>query len=110
MKIEVLELTKNSELVEVSIDEQKIIVGGLGIYPNSYPYSGALQGYANGNYNISSSGDTITFTPVNPGINTGKYPKVSYEVKGDSVTQISPIQSFFSEMNKSLAKAKAVST
>ncbi len=106
MNIKTLELTNKNKFDRLSIDEQKIIVGGSGIYPNSYPYSSALQGYANGNYNISSFGDTITFTPVNSGINTGNYPKVSYQIKGDSVTEITPIQSLFSAVSESASKLR----
>ncbi len=62
MRIEVVELTKNSELVELSIYEQIKVKGGILRVGNSYELD--LKNYAEGKSNISSSGDIVTFTPL----------------------------------------------
>lgn len=68
MSVRILELTKNSEMESLSIDEQIRVVGGQSDTSKWDPklqkelYGQSLRKYAEGDFTISSSGDTVSFT------------------------------------------------
>jgi hypothetical protein len=86
MSIKVVKLTKNSELVKLSIDEQVKVVGG-GLFSSPTPkerYESDLGKYANGQAEIGSNGDVVTFSYKKPGLFGGKAVD-SFRVNGDNI-------------------------
>jgi hypothetical protein len=74
MSIKVVQLTKNSELVKLSIDEQIKIGGGYrGGKPDKTLYAQALDAYSKGEVTISSSGNTVFFTETGNSYALGYY-------------------------------------
>jgi hypothetical protein len=61
MTVKILELIKNSEMGNLSIDKQISIMGGLDPRLNKEFYAQSLLQYARGNFTISSSGDAVSF-------------------------------------------------
>jgi hypothetical protein len=67
MSIRVLELSKNSELVELSIDMQEGVGGGASIGPDRV-YQAGLEAYAGGGANIGYvGGDYIEINSISDG-------------------------------------------
>ncbi len=98
MNIKVLKSTKNNEFGNLSIDEQKMIVGGVSQSRPIDSYEGALGEYAAGKASISSSGDIVTFTPLLNPFNKSVVEAskkdisfgigVSYKVQGDNAYRL----------------------
>jgi hypothetical protein len=82
MSIKVLELTKNSELVELSIDEQMRIGGGITPESAKRLYNAALSGYADGKVDIAPSGSDPNVTIFTP--RPGAYPPPSVKSASSS--------------------------
>jgi hypothetical protein len=101
MSIKVLELAKNSEMGDLSIDKQKMVRGGVNpTYDRSVKnYNQSLTAYADGKANISSSGDIVTFVSsdgrpmfysgINEyGIGVSGITETSYKVQNNNVTEV----------------------
>ncbi len=88
MSIKVLELTRNSKLVELSIEKQIKVVGGGGrggVPPTPKQlYETDLVKYANGQTEIGSNGDVVTFSYRTVGRAGGKVVD-SFQVSGDNI-------------------------
>ncbi len=87
MSIKILKLVKYSELGKLSIEKQIKVVGGGGILFAPTPkqrYENDLVKYANGQAEIGSNGDIVTFSYQTFGRFGGKI--VDYfQVSGDNI-------------------------
>jgi hypothetical protein len=84
MSIKVLELirnSRNSEMDNLSIDEQIRVIGGLDPRLNKEFYAQSLLGYARGIFTISSSGDTVSFIDSRDNLLVG-----TFAIKDDNVS------------------------
>ncbi len=99
MSIKVVELTENSDLVKLSIDEQIKIGGGRGTFQKSDKtlYVQALGAYSKGDATISSSGNTVFFTESGRGNydvfgsnDSGSPLSIGFVVQGDNVQRYNP--------------------
>ncbi len=73
MTVKVLELVRNSEMSNLSIDKQTRVIGGLDPRLSREFYAQSLLQYALGNFKISSSGDTVSFIDSHDNLLVGTF-------------------------------------
>jgi hypothetical protein len=91
MSIKVLELVKYSELGQLSIDKQVQVVGGGGRTSLPTPkerYETDLGKYANGQAEIGSNGDVVTFSYIAGRFGRPEKVVDSFRVNGDNIQSV----------------------